>query len=474
MALAPDPDLRDHPARLALALAATLAAATVLALAFRRWPRALPLVIVFVLPFRVPLEAGGETANLLVPLYLVIAAGVLAAAIRDWGARPTDSVAPAAVKWLLRVLAAVVALYGFQVLYSSDFSKGLQDLCSFYVPFAVAFVLLSDLRWDRKLLTGVLWLVAIEALLFVAVGSIEYATRGLFWNHQVIRSNEFHTYFRVNSVFWDPNIYGRYLALAIVVAMAALLWAKQRRNIALLAGLVGILWIGLVPTYSESSFIALLAGLAVLAALRWSLKWTLGVVGVGAVVAISFVALVGGSSKINFERLNIDTSGRAHLVSGGIRLFDQRPIYGYGSGSFSTAYRAHAAKHRVPVSVSNRADHHRSRARPPRPGSLRSLDPHSPVDDDYGPAGIDAWPGRLSRGAGWGGAPKPAEWACGPAGRSSSRPRRLRGPLGSHHGLRGLLRRSDHLGSPRSRGVARGQSASATPLVAPCRATSAA
>ena len=346
-------DLRDHPARLALALAATLAAATVLALAFRRWPRALPLVIVFVLPFRVPLEAGGETANLLVPLYLVIAAGVLAAAIRDWGARPTDSVAPAAVKWLLRVLAAVVALYGFQVLYSSDFSKGLQDVCFFYVPFAVAFVLLSDLRWDRKLLTGVLWLVAIEALLFVAVGSIEYATRGLFWNHQVIRSNEFHTYFRVNSVFWDPNIYGRYLALAIVVAMAALLWAKQRRNIALLAGLVGILWIGLVPTYSESSFIALLAGLAVLAALRWSLKWTLGVVGVGAVVAISFVALVGGSSKINFERLNIDTSGRAHLVSGGIRLFDQRPIYGYGSGSFSTAYRAHAAKHRVPVSVSH-------------------------------------------------------------------------------------------------------------------------
>ena len=33
----------------------------------------------------------------------------------------------------------------------------------------------------------------------------------------MIRSNEFHTYFRVNSVFWDPNIYGRYLALVIVV-----------------------------------------------------------------------------------------------------------------------------------------------------------------------------------------------------------------------------------------------------------------
>ena len=45
----------------------------------------------------------------------------------------------------------------------------------------------------------------------------------------MIRSNEFHTYFRVNSVFWDPNVYGRYLALVIVVATAALLWAKERR-----------------------------------------------------------------------------------------------------------------------------------------------------------------------------------------------------------------------------------------------------
>ena len=151
-------------------------------------------------------------------------------------------------------------------------------------------------------------------------------SRSLFWNDQVIRSNEFHTYFRVNSVFWDPNIYGRYLALVIVVAMAALLWAKERRSFLLLTGLVVVLWIGLAPTFSQSSFIALLAGLAVLAALRWSLRWTLATVAVGAIAAVLFVTLVGGSAKINFSRLNIDTSGRANLVSGGIHLFGQRPI----------------------------------------------------------------------------------------------------------------------------------------------------
>lgn len=352
-------ELRTHPTHLVALGLAGIVAACLLAVIFRRWPIVLPLAIVAALPFRIPLESGGESANLLVPLYLVIAGGVAAAAVRDWGphppTQPANRLRPShgAAAWLPRILAAVTLLYGLQVLYSADFSKGLQDVCFFYVPFAVAYGLLSDFDWDQKLLTRVLWVVAIEALLFVLVGSVEYLTRGLFWNHQVIRSNEFHTYFRVNSVFWDPNIYGRYLALVIVVATAALLWAKERRSIALLTGLIAALWIGLAPTFSQSSFIALLAGLAVLAALRWSLKWTAAVVALGVVCAILVVVLVGGAGKVNINRLNIDTSGRAHLVSGGIHLFDQRPLYGYGSGSFSAAYRDHARKHRTPVSVSH-------------------------------------------------------------------------------------------------------------------------
>jgi O-antigen ligase len=169
----------------------------------------------------------------------------------------------------------------------------------------------------------------------------------------VIRSNEFHTYFRVNSVFWDPNVYGRYLALVIVVATAALLWAKERRSFATLTALVAVLWLGLAQTFSQSSFIALLAGLAVLAALRWSWRWTLAAVAVGAVGAVLVVVLVGGSDKVNFSRLNIDTSGRANLVSGGIDLFGERPLQGYGSGSFQDAYREHRENKDAPVSVSH-------------------------------------------------------------------------------------------------------------------------
>ena len=363
-------DLRDHPMRFAGLGVLALALTAALALTFRRWPMAFPLAAVAALPFRVPLEAGGDTANLLVPLYLVIAGGVVSAVLGEWqegwgghhragffALRAASLAEPAVRKTGRRaqmtpptllplVLAAVVLLYAVQTLYSPDFSKSLQNVCFFFIPFSLLFGLLRDVEWSRKLLRCALWAIAIEAVVFVLVGSVEWATRDLFWNDHVIRSNDFHTYFRVNSAFWDPNIYGRYLALVIVIAMAALLWMREGKGFWLLTGLIAVLWIGLVPTYSQSSFAALLGGLAVLAALRWSWRWTLGVVGITAVLGVLIVFFVGG------VRPNIDTGGRANLVSGGIELFKQRPVWGYGSGSFPKAYTEHV-KSDSPVSVSH-------------------------------------------------------------------------------------------------------------------------
>ena len=345
-------DLRQDEARIVALVAIAALAVGVLVQLFRRWPFLLPLAIVVALPFRVPLHAGGDTANLLVPLYLVIAAAVIATLLRDWTApRVVHAARPLA--WLL---AAAVVLYALQTLYSEDFSKGLQNVCFFLVPFTVAYRLLREVEWDRRLLTLLLWVVGIEAAMFVLIGSAEYLTRSLFWNDQVIRSNEFHTYFRVNSVFWDPNVYGRYLALVAVIAMAALLWVRERRDFALLTVLVAVLWVGLAQTFSQSSYVALLAGLAVLAAIRWSWRWTLAAVVVGTVAAALVVTFVGGSggdlSRI-WDRINIDTSGRANLVSGGVDLFAERPVQGYGSGSFQDAYRDHRENKDVPVSISH-------------------------------------------------------------------------------------------------------------------------
>ena len=363
-------DLRHDEARIAELLALAAIAVAALTYLFRRWPALMPLAIVFAIPFRIPLHAGGDTANLLVPLYLVIAGGVGAVLARDWtllpgggadlGDRPSRNARGGGTKSgsgpagpLTIVLAATVALYALQSLYSTDFSKGLQNVCFFLVPFTVAFGLLQDVKWDRRLLRWVLIVVGVEATAFVLVGGVEIATRSLFWNDQIIRSNEFHTYFRVNSVFWDPNVYGRYLALVTVVATGALLWTRTRDAFWPLSGLILVLWIGLVPTYSQSSFLALLAGLAMLAAIRWSRRWTLAAVAIGAIGAVLVVLLVGGSGKLTSDRLNVDLSGRGSLISGGADLFAERPIQGYGSGSFQAAYREHRANKDAPVTVSH-------------------------------------------------------------------------------------------------------------------------
>ena len=48
------------------------------------------------------------------------------------------------------------------------------------------------------------------------MGFVEYARKSLFLNPKVVAANQFDNYFRVNSVFFDPSIYGRFLALVMI------------------------------------------------------------------------------------------------------------------------------------------------------------------------------------------------------------------------------------------------------------------
>ncbi len=67
------------PSASTLAIAVILALVVIAALMWvmRRQPEAFPLLAVFALPFRLPISTGGRTVNLLIPLYLVVAAGTL-------------------------------------------------------------------------------------------------------------------------------------------------------------------------------------------------------------------------------------------------------------------------------------------------------------------------------------------------------------------------------------------------------------
>jgi O-antigen ligase len=334
----------------------------VLALLFDRRPSWLPVAAAATLPFRVPIASGGSTANLLVPLYLVVAAGAAAYAIPRLAGRERPEIgrAPGALEW---ALAASVALYGIQSSYSADFGHALENVVFFYVPFALLFALVARVAWTPKLARVCLGVLVVLALALVGIGFVEYATRHLFLNPKVIASNQLEDYFRVNSLFFDPNIYGRFLAIVMLLLAAWLLWARRQREVVAGALLLAVLWGGLVLTFSQSSFTALLVGLAILGAMRWSVRWALILSGGALAVAVVFVALAPGAVHLdlgNSKSADKATSGRYDLIKGGLKLFKRAPLVGQGSGSFAREYRraehvsperAASASHTIPVTV---------------------------------------------------------------------------------------------------------------------------
>jgi O-antigen ligase len=354
--------LRDHPSVAVAGIVAGVAVLAALAVLIDRRPAVFPLAAAAAIPFRVPIASGGSTANLLVPLYVVVGAGALAYAIpRIFGDKSElRERKPTVVEWLL---AGSVVLYAVQAAYSDDFDKALENVVFFYVPFALLFALLARIVWTPKLAVQVLGVLAALALAFAGVGFVEYATRHLFLNPKVIASNQFESYFRVNSLFFDPNIYGRFLAIVMLGVATALIWARRPRDVWVCAAVLAVLWAGLVLTLSQSSFAALLLGLLVLAGTRWNPRWALGVGAAALVVGVAFVAVAPHSVRLDLsssKSADSGTSGRYDLVKGGVNLFADKPLQGYGSGAFSRAYRhaekgsaekAVSASHTIPITV---------------------------------------------------------------------------------------------------------------------------
>ena len=360
-------DLRGHPVTLAAAIAAALLAVGVAALAFARLPWAFPVAVFAVLPLRVPVHLGGETSHLLVPLYVVIAGGLIRygyaalagergrGAARDLTAQPNGPPLadwPAAV-WLYRVLAATLVLYAVQAVYSVDVSNAIENASFFLVPFAVMLVLLGEVRWTPRILGGILIGVAGMGLIFAGVAFYEYAARDLLLSRgDLLQSNQLHLYFRVNSLFYDPNVFGRYLALILVALGAYLAWSRGPRLPILAAIVSGVLLGALAISYSISSFAALVVGLLVVAALRWGFRWGLAAGAAILVCGVIFMLATGtGRENVSSnDSSSTTTSGRVDLVSGGLELAGDRPLWGWGSGSFGGAFARHIERAKTTVS----------------------------------------------------------------------------------------------------------------------------
>lgn len=354
-------DLRHHPAKLAAVVAGAALVVAFAAAIFRRLPWAFPVSLFAALALRVPVQVAGDTAHLLVPLYLVIAAGLacfayteLAGGNRGGGAMTAAkrTELPAAV-WLRRVIAATLILYAIQSAYSADVSNAIENACFFLVPFAVMLMLLGEVRWTTRILGGVLIAAAGMALVFAGVGFAEYAERDLILSRgNLLESNQLHLYFRVNSLFYDPNIFGRDLALVLVALGAYLAWSRDGWVTIAAAIVSGALLGALALTYSITSFVALFAGLLVVAVLRWGMRAAVAG-GVGALVCGVIVLVAIGTAHTDdrvAESSKEAARGQVDLVKGGLELAGRRPGWGWGSGSFGAAFSRHIKRAKTTVS----------------------------------------------------------------------------------------------------------------------------
>jgi O-antigen ligase len=339
-----------------------VAMAVGLAWLFERQPWALAVLALVAIPARIPVPVGGETNNLLVPLYAVVLGG---AVWLGWGVwrGPARSRELGALSW---PLATFVGWTGLSIAWTIDPDRGAVGLLAFLMPFGVLAVALARLPWSER---GVAWLCRLlltMALLFAVVGIFQWATHSVFWNPKVIADNTFASFYRVNSLFWDPSMYGRFLVVAILVALAVLLFGPWRRYDVGLSVLIVVLWIGLFFSFSQSSFASLIVGIVAAGVLAWRRR-ALAVV--GATAALLMLVGFGPPSRpadspslsaAPETGLDRATRGRFELVTNGLRIAIDHPVIGVGVGGFTKAYRERVrvlrrvktpASHNTPVTV---------------------------------------------------------------------------------------------------------------------------
>ncbi|HZC75402.1 MAG TPA: O-antigen ligase family protein [Gaiellaceae bacterium] len=341
-------------AELVGAIVGALLIGPLLAWVFRREPWLVAYATLAFIPFRIHFVHH----QLLVPLYAVAlgAAGLMLWELVDGDERTRE----------LGIAAWPLALYlgwiGLSLGWSVDVHTAALDLLAFYIPFTILALSIARLPWLQSRVRLLYGELVAMALVFVALGLYQYETRNIFQNLKLKTINAYAAFFRVNSVFWDPSIYGRFLVIAIIPTVVLIVRGRRStwESVALLA-FAAVAWVGLLISFSQSSFAALLVAVFGAAAVVWRWKSLLALAAALAVLVALAVAqptLMHALRKHTTGGLNSATHGRASLIANGIRIAKAHPALGVGLGGFEHAYskRTHrtarkSASHNTAVTV---------------------------------------------------------------------------------------------------------------------------
>src|SRR5205085_3848290 len=180
------------------------------------------------------------------------------------------------------------------------------------LPFGLLAVALSRLAWSHGWTLALYVQLAVMGLVFAVIGIVQYETRNIFWNPKVRVDNAYAPsgwFYRVNSVFYDPSIYGRFLVIAIVASLVVVLRRRIDPLWSIAAALTLVItWAGLLPSFSQSSFVALMVATVVAAVALWRTRSLLLVAVAIAVVLVGGLASPAVRQKASLSHI---TSGRS-------------------------------------------------------------------------------------------------------------------------------------------------------------------
>jgi len=152
--------------------------------------------------------------------------------------------------------------------------------------------------------------------------------------------NALGNYFRVNATFVDPNIFARYLVLAIAANLVLQYVTNSVMQRRLYLGSLLILLAQLVITMSRGGLLTLAVVMLFLLIMLRSREIILpmgiiGGVGIGSV-------LLNPSMLQRFLKIQQDLtsigSERLYLIKVGLRMFQDYPLWGVGLGAFQTTF----------------------------------------------------------------------------------------------------------------------------------------
>lgn len=234
------------------------------------------------------------------------------------------------------VLLIYLVLGAISVLYSADSGKTVAET----IRLAIMFLLMLSivLLMDKPKSLIPLQTVHAAALLLAPLALYEGITGNLIWHSETLLREEI---LRVNTTFVDPNIFARFIVLAIAANFILQLNTRERQVKMIYLACLAILLAELLLTSSRGGIITLFVALIaafILIPNKKAVLWVLGLgVLCGAIVLFlrpdiwdRLISVTQDPGAANAQRL--------YLWKAAIAIFKDHLLTGTGLGSFQTVF----------------------------------------------------------------------------------------------------------------------------------------